>query len=190
MAKPMEHQPGSAMHLHQSVVERQNGDNLFADAGGADSEMFRHFVGGLQTYLPQIAPLFAPNVNSFRRMRPSHSAPINLQWGYDNRSCGLRVPISDGQSAHREPPARRRRQSLPGHRRHADLRLCRHRGGDRADARGAGNAYHDARTLPKDAGGGAGAVQAPASRCATCWARPFFRAFAAIKEAELEAFQA
>jgi glutamine synthetase len=31
-------------------------------------------------------------------MRPSFSAPINLQWGYDNRSCGLRVPLSDGQN--------------------------------------------------------------------------------------------
>jgi glutamine synthetase len=56
--------------------------------------MFRHFVGGLQKYLGDVTPLFAPNVNSFRRMRPDFSAPINLQWGYDNRSCGLRVPIS------------------------------------------------------------------------------------------------
>ena len=55
---------------------------------------FRHFVGGLQKYLGDATPLFAPNVNSFRRMRPDFSAPINLQWGYDNRSCGLRVPIS------------------------------------------------------------------------------------------------
>ncbi|MGE3928646.1 MAG: glutamine synthetase family protein [Hyphomonadaceae bacterium] len=100
MAKPMENQPGSAMHLHISLVDKK-GDNLFGkDGPGSDgnTEMFRHFVGGLQKYLGHCAPLFAPNVNSFRRMLPDWSAPINLQWGYDNRSCGLRVPISDAQN--------------------------------------------------------------------------------------------
>ncbi|MDX2274063.1 MAG: glutamine synthetase family protein [Hyphomonadaceae bacterium] len=106
MAKPMEHQPGSAMHLHASVVDKK-GANLFATDNGDNSEMFRHFVGGLQEYLGEVAPLFAPNVNSFRRMRPDWSAPINLQWGYDNRSCGLRVPISDATN-------RRIENRLPG----------------------------------------------------------------------------
>ncbi|MES1200202.1 MAG: glutamine synthetase family protein [Pseudomonadota bacterium] len=98
MAKPMENQPGSAMHLHTSVVNAKTGENLFGAPDHGNSETFRHFVGGLQKYLGEVAPLFAPNVNSFRRMRPDFSAPINLQWGYDNRSCGLRVPISDPQN--------------------------------------------------------------------------------------------
>jgi len=95
MAKPMENQPGSAMHLHVSLVDAKKGANLFgAEEGDGNTDMFRHFVGGLQKYLGEVTPLFAPNVNSFRRMLPDFSAPINLQWGYDNRSCGLRVPIS------------------------------------------------------------------------------------------------
>ena len=57
--------------------------------------------------IEQFTPLFAPNVNSFRRMRPNFSAPINLQWGYDNRSCGLRVPISQAAN-------RRIENRLPG----------------------------------------------------------------------------
>ncbi|EGD59288.1 L-glutamine synthetase [Novosphingobium nitrogenifigens DSM 19370] len=93
MAKPMESQPGSAMHLHISA-QNDRGINLFGTEAGI-TEDFRHFVGGLQRYLPEIAPLFAPNVNSFRRMRPAHSAPINVQWGHDNRSCGLRIPVSN-----------------------------------------------------------------------------------------------
>ncbi|HVY84920.1 MAG TPA: glutamine synthetase family protein [Caulobacterales bacterium] len=106
MAKPMENQPGSAMHMHISVVDAKSGENLFG-AGRDNTQMFRHFVGGLQKYLGECAPLFGPNVNSFRRMRPDFSAPINLQWGYDNRSCGLRVPISDPQN-------RRIENRLPG----------------------------------------------------------------------------
>jgi glutamine synthetase len=95
MANPMAGQPGSAMHIHQSVVDIETGKNLFANANGRDSALFRSHVAGLVKLLPQVAPLFAPNVNSFRRMRPDSAAPINVQWGEDNRSCGFRVPISD-----------------------------------------------------------------------------------------------
>src|SRR5688572_24506683 len=50
MAKPMENQPGSAMHLHISVVNEKSGDNLFSTPDGGNSQTFRHFVGGLHKY--------------------------------------------------------------------------------------------------------------------------------------------
>ena len=188
MAKPMETQPGSAMHLHISLIDAA-GENLFADGSGADSPMFAHFVGGLQTYLPRVAPLFAPNVNSFRRMRPSHSAPINVQWGRDNRSCGLRVPLADAAN-------RRIENRLPG----ADANpylaiaatlICGYLGitqGLEPAAQVEGNAYTHARTLPKT-------LEDALERFAECapvrelLGEPFCRAFTCIKEAELEAFQ-
>lgn len=98
MAKPLANQPGSSMHIHQSVVEKRTGKNLFADSKGRDTAMFRCHVAGLQRYLPQVVPMLAPNVNSYRRLRPRFDAPINVQWGIDNRSCGLRVPISNASS--------------------------------------------------------------------------------------------
>ena len=189
MAKPMEHQPGSAMHLHVSVVDATNGENLFADPDGVDSAMFRHFAGGLQTYLPEITALMAPNVNSYRRMRPGHSAPINVQWGYDNRSCGLRVPIADRAN-------RRIENRLPG----ADASpylaiaatlICGYLGVDQAiepAPQTRGNAYHHARTLPRT-------LEEALERFKACapvrvlLGPAFFRAFVRIKEAELEAFQ-
>lgn len=60
MAKPMAAQPGSAMHLHISVEDHDSGVNLFADDDGADSKMFRHYIGGLQKYLPEVAPSSPP----------------------------------------------------------------------------------------------------------------------------------
>jgi glutamine synthetase len=42
--------------------------------------------------------MFAPNVNSYRRITRQQLAPINVQWGYDNRTAGLRVPVSDAES--------------------------------------------------------------------------------------------
>lgn len=44
---------------------------------------------------PELLPLLAPNVNSFRRFLPDTSAPVNVEWGLANRTCGLRIPESD-----------------------------------------------------------------------------------------------
>jgi glutamine synthetase len=99
MAKPMRDQPGSAMHVHQSVVDVSTGENVFSDANGNVSERFLHFIGGCQHYLPQGLPLIAPYVNSYRRFEGEiSSAPTNFAWGYDNRATGLRVPNSEPQN--------------------------------------------------------------------------------------------
>lgn len=100
MAKPMEDQPGSAMHLHQSVVSTKTGENVFSAADGSETDLFRGFLAGQQEYLHAVISILAPYVNSYRRLIPGDSAPINVEWGYDNRSTGLRVPVS-------EPGARR-----------------------------------------------------------------------------------
>jgi glutamine synthetase len=95
MAKPMRDQPGSAMHVHQSVVDVASGRNIFSDDDGKVSRLFLHFIGGCQRYLPQGLPLMAPYVNSYRRFEGENSsAPTNFAWGYDNRATGLRVPNS------------------------------------------------------------------------------------------------
>ncbi|MBB4264780.1 glutamine synthetase [Roseospira visakhapatnamensis] len=98
MAKPLEGQPGSSMHLHQSIIGAEDGRNLFADADGADSDLFRWHIAGLQRHLPEAMLLLAPNVNSYRRLVPDWGAPINMHWGYDNRTVSLRVPYSDAAS--------------------------------------------------------------------------------------------
>ena len=95
MAKPSEKQPGSSMHLHQSVLDKNTGKNIFAEDSGEMSPTFNSFIAGLQRYLPAAMPFFAPNVNSYRRIARFNSAPINTHWGHDNRTVGLRVPRSD-----------------------------------------------------------------------------------------------
>ena len=95
MAKPIQDEPGSAMHIHHSVVDARTGQNLFSDAKGAETPAFAQFIGGLQHHLPQVIALLAPYVNSYRRYVPDFAAPINLEWARDNRTTGLRVPISD-----------------------------------------------------------------------------------------------
>jgi len=94
MAKPMADQPGSALHIHQSVVDAKTGQNIFSNAEGQPTKLFFAHIAGLQKFLPAAMCLFAPNVNSYRRITRYNMAPINVQWGYDNRTAGLRVPTS------------------------------------------------------------------------------------------------
>ena len=108
MAKPMRDQPGSAMHVHQSIIDTKTGKNLFSNDDGGISDVFHHFIGGHQRYLPEALPLIAPYVNSYRRfLDDESSAPTNLAWGFDNRATGLRVPNS-------EPEARRLENRVVG----------------------------------------------------------------------------
>jgi glutamine synthetase len=94
MAQPHESQAGSAMHVHQSVLEIDSGANIFASSDGADRPALFHYIAGLQNHVARAAALCCPNVNSYRRLRLESDAPINLHWGRDNRSCGLRIPDS------------------------------------------------------------------------------------------------
>lgn len=98
MAKPVADEPGSAMHLHQSIVDVKSGLNIFSMKDGTKSPLFFSYIGGLQKFIPELLPLLAPNVNSFRRFLPGTSAPINLEWGEENRTCGLRIPESSPQN--------------------------------------------------------------------------------------------
>ncbi|CAG9224601.1 Gamma-glutamyl-putrescine synthetase [Paraburkholderia tropica] len=107
MAKPMENEPGSAMHIHQSLVSAESGQNLFTGEDGKPTDMFHAYIAGLQKYTPALMPIFAPYINSYRRLSRFMAAPINVAWGYDNRTVGFRVPYSS-------PAARRVENRIPG----------------------------------------------------------------------------
>ncbi len=95
MAKPYPDTFGSAMHIHQSVVDMKTGENLFANDKGEDTDLFLHYIGGLQKYLPAAMPMLAPYVNSYLRISAGQSSPVNTHWGRENRTAGLRVPTSN-----------------------------------------------------------------------------------------------
>ena len=106
MAKPIQGQPGSAMHIHQSIIEKKTGRNIFTNEDGSESAAFRHFIGGMQRHVPNALVMFAPYVNSYRRLTKGVTAPVNVEWGYDNRTTAFRIPRSD-------PAARRVENRIP-----------------------------------------------------------------------------
>ncbi len=98
MAKPIEDEPGSAMHIHHSITDTETGQNIFSGPQGGETDAFYHFIAGLQNHLPAGLAVMAPYVNSYRRYVKDHAAPINLEWGRDNRTTGIRIPLSGPES--------------------------------------------------------------------------------------------
>lgn len=101
MAKPRANLPGNSGHMHVSLVDSQTGKNLFTagpeaktsryqDAVGL-SQMGQHFLAGLLEGLPDIMPLFAPTVNSYKRLVENFWAPVTVSWGLEHRAASIRV---------------------------------------------------------------------------------------------------
>lgn len=99
MAKPYADQAGSSCHIHLSLWE--GGTNAFAgeEALGpvACSPVFKWFLGGWISHVPEMMPFYAPTVNSYKRYQAGSWAPTRLAWSHDNRTAGFRV-VGRGKS--------------------------------------------------------------------------------------------
>lgn len=99
MAKPFEQDSGSGLHVHMSLIDG-NGRNYFSQgkenlASPPYSARLRHAVGGLVKTMADATAIFAPNANSYRRLRPEMFAPVEPNWGANHRNVAIRIPLSD-----------------------------------------------------------------------------------------------
>lgn len=91
MAKPYGDQAGNGFHIHVSLLD-ETGRNVFDDGTDQGSETLSHAVGGLLAAMGQSTLLFAPHLNSYRRLRKGTHAPVAEAWGYENRTTAIRIP--------------------------------------------------------------------------------------------------
>ena len=100
MAKPKQGLPGNSGHMHFSIVD-SDGKNLFArettdeNAPYPDvanlSDLGRHFLAGLLEGLPDIMPILAPTINSYKRLVENFWAPVTVSWGLEHRAASIRI---------------------------------------------------------------------------------------------------
>ena len=102
MAKPFAEDAGSGLHIHMSMYSK-DGRNVFSQ--GRDSlstppfsARLRHAVGGMLKLMPESTALFAPNMNSYRRLRADTFAPVEPNWGVNHRVVAVRIPQSDSKN--------------------------------------------------------------------------------------------
>ena len=112
MAKTFDDVPGSGMHIHVSMLDK-DGNNVYAGdkmpaLGTPVSDLFLHSVGGLLSKVDDSVLFFAPNANSYRRIKAGSYAPMKVAWGANNRNVMVRLPACNEKSVrieHRLPGA-------------------------------------------------------------------------------------
>jgi len=95
MGKPYIDQPGSGLHIHVSLCDK-DGNNLFGHEGG--EALLHYAIAGMQASFAEAMALFAPNFSAYRRLTPHNFVPVNAHWGHNNRSVALRIPLGDDAS--------------------------------------------------------------------------------------------
>jgi glutamine synthetase len=101
MGKPWSDEGGSGFHLHFSVTDI-NGVNKMHDGKGNLSATAKSLIAGLTANANSLTALTNPTVNAFKRLGPDTLAPFRANWGYDNRSCMVRIPPERGQGTRLE----------------------------------------------------------------------------------------
>jgi len=84
MARPLDGQPGSGLHLLQDVAGLVGPDGKLSPDGES-------FVGGLLTHARGLAALVSPTVNSYKRLHAGPEAPGTAVWAHLNRAALVRI---------------------------------------------------------------------------------------------------
>ncbi|CAM1502345.1 Fc.00g043290.m01.CDS01 [Cosmosporella sp. VM-42] len=100
MAKPLQGLPGNSGHVHVSLTDG-SGTNMFTreeinlSAKWSDLEYLSdtgcYFLAGILDALPDIMPLLAPTVNSYKRFVENFWAPVAITWGNEDRLSSIRL---------------------------------------------------------------------------------------------------
>jgi glutamine synthetase len=104
MAKWSADLPGCSGHIHQSLWDEAGKKNVFFDGGRPNkmSPLFEHYLAGQMHCLPEILPMYAPTINSYKRLTEGAWAPTKVNWGVDNRTTALRVIAGSSKSTRLE----------------------------------------------------------------------------------------
>ena len=101
LGKPWSDEGGSGFHLHFSVTDA-DGINKMHDGRGNLSPAAKMLIAGITKHANALTAFTNPTINSFKRLGPDTLAPYRSNWGYDNRSCMVRVPPERGQGTRLE----------------------------------------------------------------------------------------
>ncbi|KAK1758078.1 glutamine synthetase/guanido kinase [Echria macrotheca] len=100
MAKPKQGLPGNSGHMHVSIVDKDGKNLLFRETPDENarypdivqlSDLGRHFLAGILEGLPDIMPMLAPTINSYKRLVENFWAPVTVSWGLEHRAASIRL---------------------------------------------------------------------------------------------------
>lgn len=104
MTKPFIDSSASGSHFHVSLIDRETGKNVFNDPSAEYglSPMARDFLAGILKHAAANSVFTAPTINCYKRYRINSFAPHSATWGMENRTVGIRLKGTRGESTHFE----------------------------------------------------------------------------------------
>ena len=104
MSKPYPNESGSSSHFNHSLWDfNEKVPLLYNESDPLSlSEIGQHWIAGILAHAPAIEVLMAPTVNCLTRVKPHTFSPVNATWGFDNRTCDIRVKINGPEGTYIE----------------------------------------------------------------------------------------
>jgi glutamine synthetase len=97
MPKPFIGESGNGMHIHMSLLDKDD-RNIFDNGQEEGSDLMQQAVAGMLKHMRDCTLIFAPHINSYRRLEPGVHAPTYPGWGYENRTVALRIPTGSNKA--------------------------------------------------------------------------------------------
>lgn len=103
LGRPFPDRGGSGLHVNLSF-RRDDGSNAFHDPAASDglSELARQCMAGMLAHHDGMAAILAPHTNAYKRLLPDMLNGYWANWGYDDRTVGIRVPPGRGETSRLE----------------------------------------------------------------------------------------
>lgn len=98
MAKPWAEESGNGFHVHQSLWNQDKTINYF----DKDKKLAENYLAGLLSTARSFMAFASPSINSYKRYRDHSFAPINVTWGFDNRTVTTRSLLGTGNASRLE----------------------------------------------------------------------------------------
>jgi glutamine synthetase len=109
LSQPYKNDCGSSLQLNFSLTK--NGKFLFAKNGNEESKYLTHSISSVLNYTKNMMIIFAPNCEDYLRFnlelnrdlhkKKKYTAPVNISWGYNNRTALIRIPHTRNDSERR-----------------------------------------------------------------------------------------
>ena len=98
MGRPLNDRGGTGLHLNLSFRLADEGTNALHDRDASDglTKLAHQCIAGMLAHHEGLAAICAPTVNAYKRLQPDMLNGYWANWGYDDRSVGIRVAPDRG----------------------------------------------------------------------------------------------
>ncbi|UOB17024.1 glutamine synthetase family protein [Abyssalbus ytuae] len=83
--------PGCGCHIHISLHDKAGKNLMTYQPGNKTEDVSTYFLEGILKYAADLLPVYAPTINSYKRLVEGSWAATTVSYGYQNRTTAVRL---------------------------------------------------------------------------------------------------